>query len=122
MTLTRRGKTFQDLCREAKSRIHEISKEELQSWLDSKKAGGKKFVLLDVRETPEFEAAAIPGAIHISRGVLEINIDDAVPDQDQTIVLYCGGGNRSALAADTLQQMGYESVYSLIGGWRGWNS
>lgn len=120
MTMTRRGKTFQDLCADAKTRIKEITKAELQQWLTDKEAGQKDFVLIDVREAAENANGALPGAIHVGRGVLELNIDEVVPNQDQTVVLYCGGGNRSALAADSLQQMGYDKVYSLIGGYRGW--
>lgn len=121
MTATRRGMSFQDLCTDAKSRIKEITKPELQQWLVDKEVG-KDFVLVDVREAAENEKGAIPGAVHCSRGVLELNIDDVVPDQDQTVVLYCGGGNRSALSAEMLQKMGYTNVLSLAGGWRGWNS
>ncbi len=121
MTTTQRGMTFHELCADAKTRIKEITKPELQQWL-AEKAVGQDFVLVDVREKEENEKGAIPGAVHCSRGVLELNIDDVVPNQDQTVVLYCGGGNRSALSADMLQKMGYTNVLSLAGGWRGWNA
>ncbi len=113
----RRGKSFKDLVQDAKGRIREISADEIRQW----QAAGKPFVLLDVREQEDFEKGAIPGAVHLSRGVLELDIDEVVPDQDKIIVAYCGGGSRSALAADTLQEMGYENVYSLAQGYRGWN-
>ena len=117
MSVSSRGKTFQELVQEAKSRIREISQEELKQWL----AENKDVVLLDVREPEDFKAGAIPGAVNLPRGILELEIDDVVPNQDKTVVAYCGGGSRSALAADTLQVMGYENVYSLQGGWRQWN-
>lgn len=114
----RRGKTYQDLVAEAKSRIREITADELRQW----QVDSRDFVLIDVREGAEHQRGMIEGAVPISRGILEIEIDDAVPNQDKTVVLYCGGGSRSALAADTMREMGYENVYSLIGGYRGWNS
>ncbi|MEB3286435.1 MAG: rhodanese-like domain-containing protein [Vampirovibrionales bacterium] len=118
----RRGKSFQDLCRDAKARINEISVDDLKDWLAAQKGpDGSPLNVIDVRETEEFSRGAVPTARHISRGVLELHIDEVVPDQSQTVVLYCGGGNRSALAADTLQQMGYDKVYSVIGGYRAWH-
>lgn len=81
---------------------------------------GDAFHLVDVREDSEFGAAHIPGAIHIGKGVIERDIELAIPDLDADIVLYCGGGFRSALAADALQKMGYRNVSSMDGGWRGW--
>jgi rhodanese-related sulfurtransferase len=123
MTQLRKGKSFQDLCRDAKSRINEITVDDLRAWMSSGKTpDGKPFSIVDVRETEEFNRGAVPGAKHISRGVLELHIDEVVPDQNQGVVIYCGGGNRSALAADVLQQMGYDKVYSVIGGYRSWNS
>lgn len=114
----KRGKTFKDLVGEAKGRIREVTTEELKQW----QAQGKAFALLDVRETDDFQNGHIEGATHLSRGMLELDIDDVVPDQDTLIVTYCGGGSRSALAADTLQEMGYDNVFSLAGGYRGWKS
>ena len=123
MTQLRKGKSFQDLCRDAKSRINEITVDDLREWISAGKApDGQPFAIVDVRETEEFTRGAVPGAKHVSRGVLELHIDEIVPDQNQSVVVYCGGGNRSALAADVLQQMGYDKVYSVIGGFRAWNS
>ncbi len=81
---------------------------------------GDPFVLVDVREDSEFHAARIPGAVHIGKGVIERDIEEKIPDTNAAIVLYCGGGYRSALAAMTLQQMGYTNVISMDGGFRGW--
>ncbi len=81
---------------------------------------GDAFHLVDVREESEFAAARIPGSIHIGKGVIERDIEQKIPDEDAAIVLYCGGGYRSALAALNLQQMGYRNVISMDGGFRGW--
>jgi len=81
---------------------------------------GDKFVLVDVREESEFHAGRIPGAVHIGKGVIERDIEEKIPDTNTAIVLYCGGGYRSALAAMNLQQMGYSDVISMDGGFRGW--
>lgn len=116
MTMTRRGKTFRDLVNDAKTRIKEVTIDELKQWLSDK----KDIVIVDVREQSDYAAGCVPGAVHCSRGVLELDIDDVVPDQNKTIITVCGGGSRSALAADTLQVMGYENVYSLAGGYKGW--
>jgi len=78
------------------------------------------FVLVDVREDSEWDAAHASVAIHLGKGIIERDIETAIPEVDKKIVLYCGGGYRSALAADALQQMGYQSVFSLAGGWRAW--
>jgi rhodanese-related sulfurtransferase len=110
-------KTFQQLCDDAKTRVQEISCDELAQKLES---GTREFVLIDVRENDEFRGGHLPGARGIGRGVLEYHIADEVPDTDTEIVLYCRGGNRSALAADALQTMGYTRVQSLRGGWREW--
>jgi len=80
----------------------------------------KDFHLLDVREDHEWTEGHIPGAIHLSRGILERDIEVAIPDREAEILLYCGGGYRSALAAENLQKMGYKRVLSVDGGWRGW--
>lgn len=114
----RRGKTFQQLVGEAKTRIQEMTADELRAL----QAEGREFVLLDVREPGDFENGHIPGAVNLPRGILELEIDEVAPDQDKLVVAYCGGGSRSALAADTLQTMGYNNVVSLAGGWRGWNA
>ena len=82
--------------------------------------GEKSFILIDVREESEFAAGHIPGAIHLSKGVIERDIESVIPDQDERLVLYCGGGYRSAIAAESLVAMGYTNVTSMDGGWRGW--
>ena len=113
---TRRGKTFQQLVTEAKQEIREISRDTLKQWMADK----KPLVILDVREPADYENGTIPGAVCIPRGLLELEIDEQIPDQDATVVAYCGGGSRSALAAQTLKAMGYDNVYSLQGGYRFW--
>jgi rhodanese-related sulfurtransferase len=118
LPMARQGQTFQDLVRDAKTRIQEVTLAELMQWRED----GQPLVVLDVREMQDFEAGHIPAATHLSRGVLELDIDEVVPDQNARIVTYCGGGSRSALAADTLQVMGYRQVYSLAGGYRGWKA
>ena len=85
-----------------------------------RQAAGDSFVLVDVREESEFNAARIPGARHLGKGVIERDIEDAIPDPATPLVLYCGGGYRSALAAYNLQLMGYTSVISMDGGFRVW--
>ena len=81
---------------------------------------GKSFTLIDVREESEFSAGHIPGAIHLSKGVIERDIESTISGQDERLVLYCGGGYRSAIAAESLVAMGYTNVTSMDGGWRGW--
>ncbi len=110
-------KTFKDLVAEAKSHISEIDGDELAERFDS---SDDKPVVIDVREAADYAASHIQGAVHISRGILELDIDEAVPDTDSEIVCYCGGGSRSALATQTLQAMGYTNVRSLKDGFRGW--
>ncbi len=107
---------FLAIVTEARARISEISVEEVRTKL----ARGDGFELVDVREDGEWAAEHIRGARHIGRGVLERDIEEAIPDLDRDIVLYCGGGFRSALAADSLRQMGYTRVRSMAGGWRDW--
>ncbi len=107
---------FLALVADAKTRIREISVTELKEKL----ARGDSFHLVDVREESEWSAGHIPGARHLSKGILERDIEAAVPETSAEIVLYCGGGFRSALAADNLQKMGYTHVFSLAGGWRAW--
>ena len=77
-------------------------------------------IIFDVRETHEYEQGHLPNAIHLSKGVIELNIVNAVPDNTKTILLYCGSGSRSALAAHNVQKMGYRNVISMDGGFRGW--
>jgi len=113
---TRKGKRFAQLVADAKTRITELSIPQLKEW----QASGKTFTLIDVREPSDYAEGHINGAVSIPRGLLELSLDDVVVEQDATVVLYCGGGSRSALAADTAQQMGYSNVLSLAGGWRSW--
>ena len=107
---------FVNLVKDAKKRIKEEDFRDTKKRLDA----GEKFVLVDTREDSEWARGHIPGAIHLSKGIIERDIEKTVPDKDATIVLYCGGGFRSALAADNLQKMGYRNVISMDGGWRGW--
>ena len=104
---------FQTLVQEAKSRIREVSATQLKTWMDS----GQKLMLIDVREDSEWQAGHATSAIHIGRGTLEREIEKAAPDKAQRVALYCQSGSRSALAADTLQKMGYTNVFSLAGGY-----
>ncbi|MEI9811275.1 MAG: rhodanese-like domain-containing protein [Acidobacteriota bacterium] len=97
---------------DAKSRVKEIDIE------GYKKIAGDKHTLIDTREESEWQAGHAAGAVHISKGVIERDIETKVPDKSAKLVLYCGGGYRSALAADALQKMGYKDVTSLDGGWR----
>lgn len=107
---------FLKLVHEAKTRVKEEDYRETKRRLDA----GEKFVLVDTREDSEWARGHIPGAIHLGRGVIERDIEKTVPDKNTQIVLYCGGGYRSALAAENLQKMGYRNVISMDGGWRGW--
>ena len=105
---------FLKLVNEAKSRVKETD----IAGYKKMAAEGSKPVLIDVREDSEWTAGHAAGAIHLGKGIIERDIETKVPDKQTTMVLYCGGGFRSALAADTLQQMGYKNVVSLDGGWR----
>jgi len=107
---------FLALVNDAKSRIRQV---DLAGYLEMRKRGDDH-VLIDTREESEFAAGHLPGAMHLGRGIIERDIEGKVPDTSATLVLYCGGGFRSALAADNLQKMGYQSVISLDGGWRAW--
>lgn len=107
---------FLQLVGDAKKRIRETTVQEVKKQLDA----GEVFALIDVREDHEWAKGHLPGAIHMGKGVIERDIENAVPGKAMPIVLYCGGGFRSALAADNLQKMGYTNVLSLDGGWRGW--
>jgi rhodanese-related sulfurtransferase len=108
-------KTYQDLVGEAKQRIREVTSPELLEEL----RGGRRPVVIDVREPNEWNLGRLPGAVHIPRGQLEGHIEGRAR-RDQPVVLYCASGSRSALAADVLQQMGFEDVRSLADGFRGW--
>ncbi|MDF2440276.1 MAG: hypothetical protein JWN98_1260 [Abditibacteriota bacterium] len=117
-------KTFQQLADEAKAHITEITPTEVAQKLREQPLDAspdeEQWVLIDVRENDEFRAGHIPQARGIGRGVLEYHIAEVVPDTETPIVLYCRGGNRSALAAHSLQQMGYTNVISMSGGFREW--
>ncbi len=105
---------FLKVVNEAKSRIRQIDIDGYQQML----AAGEPHVLVDTREESEWAAGKAKGAIHVSKGIIERDIETKVPDKSTRLVLYCGGGFRSALAADALRQMGYTDVISLDGGWR----
>jgi rhodanese-related sulfurtransferase len=107
---------FLTLVNDAKKRVKETNVADVKRRLD----GGEKFVLIDVREESEWGRGHLPGAIHLGKGVIERDIEQRVPDQSAKLVLYCGGGFRSALAADNIQKMGYTNVESMDGGWKGW--
>jgi len=107
---------FLALVNDAKSRIRETNVAEVKKRLDA----GEKLVMVDVREESEWVRGHIPGAIHLGKGVIERDIEKAVPDPSAEIILYCGGGFRSALAVDNLKKMGYQNPVSMDGGWRGW--
>ena len=107
---------FVKIVDDAKSRVREITAQDLAAHLKS----GHQQTLIDVREASEFAAGHLPTAQHFCKGVIERDIEERVPDHAAEIVLYCGGGYRSALAADNLQKMGYTNVLSLAGGWRTW--
>jgi rhodanese-related sulfurtransferase len=106
---------FQKLVADVKQRITEISAEEAHEQTQRGDA-----VLIDVREAAEWQQGRAAGAKHLSKGVVEVEIEDQVPDLSQPVILYCGGGSRSALVADNLQKMGYTNVRSLAGGMRAW--
>jgi rhodanese-related sulfurtransferase len=107
---------FLKLVDDAKSRIREVTVEETRARLDA----GDPVRLIDVREDNEWEAGHARGAEHIGRGIIERDIEQLVPDKEAELILYCGGGYRSALAADNLQRMGYTNVSSMAGGWKAW--
>jgi len=107
---------FLKIVDDARSRIKETDVDEVKERLDR----GDKFLLVDVREESEFAKDHLPGAIHLGKGVIERDIEGRVPDLNTPMVLYCGGGFRSAMAADNLQKMGYTNVISMDGGVRGW--
>jgi rhodanese-related sulfurtransferase len=107
---------FLKLVEDAKSRIRQTNVQEVKQRLDAK----EQLTLIDVREESEWAKGHLPGAVHLCKGIIERDIENAVPIKGTPIVLYCGGGYRSALAADNLQKMGYTSVLSMDGGWRGW--
>ena len=107
---------FLKLVDDAKTRIQETNSQEVKQGIEAKEA----FTLIDVREDSEWAKGHLPGAIHLCKGIIERDIENTVPGKATPIVLYCGGGFRSALVADNLQKMGYINVISMDGGWRGW--
>lgn len=110
------GKRFEQLVDQSRARIQECTVADVQQRL----AEGKALLIFDVREDHEWAKGHIPGARHLGKGIIERDIEATIPDLDTEIILYCGGGYRSALAADNLQQMGYTKVISMDGGFRGW--
>ena len=107
---------FLKIVDDAKSRVREVSAADTQQRMRE----NSDVKLIDVREDKEWEAAHAAGAIHLGKGIIERDIEATVPDKDTEMILYCGGGYRSALAADSLQRMGYINVFSMAGGWRAW--
>jgi rhodanese-related sulfurtransferase len=108
---------FLALVNEAKKRIRETTVQEVKKRMDA----GERLILVDVREESEVARGRIPGAIQLGKGVIERDIEKTIPDTDAEIILYCGGGFRSAIAAENLQRMGYKNAVSMDGGWKGWN-
>ena len=107
---------FLKLVNDSKSRIREVSVDETRERM----AANNGVRLIDVREDNEWQAAHAAGAEHLGKGIIERDIEAQVPDKSTEVILYCGGGFRSALAADVLQHMGYTNVYSMAGGWKAW--
>ena len=109
---------FLKLVDDAKARVTEADFRDVKRRLDAR----EKLTLVDVREDNEWARGHLPGAVHLGKGIIERDIEQAIPDKDAPLVLYCGGGFRSALVADNLQKMGYTNVISMDGGWRGWTT
>jgi rhodanese-related sulfurtransferase len=109
---------FLKLVDDAKARIKEADFREIKRRMD----GREKLTLIDVREDNEWARGHLPGAVHLGKGIIERDIEQAFPDKEASLVLYCGGGFRSALVADNLQEMGYTNVISMDGGWSGWTA
>ena len=107
---------FLKIVNDAKTRIRECTVDDVKA----RQARGEKFLLVDVREDHEWAAGHLPGAVHLGKGIIERDVETKYPDTGTEMVLYCGGGFRSALAADNLQKMGYTKVISMDGGFRGW--
>jgi rhodanese-related sulfurtransferase len=116
MMAKQHGPQFLALVEDARRRVRELSIDEVKQRLE----GREKFRLIDVREAEEYARGHLPGAESLCKGILERDIEERVPDLAAPLVLYCGGGYRSALAADNLRKMGYKNVASMWGGWRAW--
>ena len=110
------SKGFQDLVADAKKKITEISPTDAAA----KTKSSSDAVIVDVREKDEFHESHIPEAVHMSRGMVELEVEEKFPDRNTTIICHCGGGGRSALAAESLQKMGYKNVRSMAGGFKAW--
>jgi rhodanese-related sulfurtransferase len=108
---------FLKLVNESKGRVAETTVADVKRRMDS----GEKMTLIDVREDNEWAQGHLPGAIHMGRGIIERDVETRIPETGAKLVLYCGGGFRSAMVADNLQKMGYTNVESMDGGWKGWN-
>jgi rhodanese-related sulfurtransferase len=108
---------FEKLVADAKKHITEISRQDAAAKSQSGDA-----VIVDVREKDEWDEEHIPDATHLSRGTIELDIEEEIPDLNQTIITHCGGGGRSALAAASLQKMGYKNVRSMVGGFKAWKA
>ncbi len=108
---------FETLCQQISAHVREVSIHDVKQKMDQ---GSLPFCLIDVREESEWHKGHIPHAIHIGKGVIERDIEKVIPDVMTPLILYCGGGYRSALAADNLQKMGYQNVLSMAGGYRAW--
>src|SRR5215212_6814956 len=109
---------FLKIVNDAKSRVKETTSEEVRK----KQEADEAFHFVDVREDNEWNEAHAAGAIHLGKGIIERDIETTVPDKDAELILYCGGGYRSALASDALQKMGYTNVFSMAGGWKAWKA
>jgi rhodanese-related sulfurtransferase len=107
---------FLKLVQDAKKNVKETNVADVKRRSDA----GEKFLLVDVREDNEWAKGHLPGAVHLGKGIIERDIEQRVPDTSARVILYCGGGFRSALAAENLQRMGYTNVESMDGGWKGW--
>lgn len=107
---------FLGLVKDAKKRVKETNVADVKRRIDA----GEKLTIVDVREESEWAQGHLPGALYLGKGVIERDIEQRVPDTNAKLILYCGGGFRSALAADNLQKMGYTNVESMDGGWKGW--
>ena len=107
---------FLKLVQDAKTRVKQTDVADVKKRMDA----GEKFILVDVREDNEWANGHLPGAVHLGKGIIERDIEQRVPDTSAKVILYCGGGFRSALAGDNLQKMGYTNVESMDGGWKGW--